>query len=105
MSRRKIVVNKKKKTKKARDTSVKDMMKFKQQLKLAENKENENAEVVSLIVSNELDVNKKDNYGYMKSVAAKLNWSTSRLLKTTDRVVKLLKEEEKNKEKEDEKSI
>jgi DNA-binding MarR family transcriptional regulator len=105
MSRRKIVINKVKKPRKERQVSVNEMMAFNNRLKRAHGMEYENAEVVALITSNKLDTTKLDDHKYIKEIAKELNWSRTKLVKTIDRVMKLLKEEEIEENKDEEKSV
>lgn len=67
-------------------------------LKRALRKEEENAEIITLITEGKLDLNQTSNYQHMQSAAKELNWSVGRLQKATERVSKLLENEKKEKE-------
>lgn len=103
MSRRKIksLVNKPKKPK-MQELSIKSMMQDKLNMKRAITKEEDNADVVSLIIEKKLDLSKRDDYKHMANIAKEMNWSVNRLFKTADRVTQLLKEEKETKEKNNE---
>ena len=103
MSRRKIKSQvKKPKKPKMQPLSIKSMMDSKLNINRAIVKEEDNADVVSLITEKKLDLSKGDDYKYMAKIAKEMNWSVSRLFKAADRVKQLLKEEEEAKEKSNE---
>lgn len=101
MSRKRIKchTNRKKKLK-GDGVSMKHITEMPLQMKRAMKKEGDNAEIVTLITEEKLDLEQIHNYKYMQSVAKDLNWSVGRLQKATDRVTKLLKSEEKEKDNE-----
>lgn len=97
MSRRKIKVNNiHKKRPHGNHANTRNQVDFLVQAKRLETREEDNAEVITLITSEELDLENKD-YKYLSTIANKLNWSVGRLQKATDRVTKLLKQEAKEK--------
>jgi hypothetical protein len=98
MSRRKIKLEIKKKRPKAVDHSVRKAMEFSRQMKREVRKEDENAEIVALITEEKLDLERQNDYKYMAAIAKEMEWSVGRLMKTTKRVAKLLKQEAKEKE-------
>ena len=103
MSKRRIKPEVKKiKKPKVQEISPKNMMIQTLNMKRAIAREDDNAEVVALITTGDLDILKIDDYKYMRSIAEKMNWKQNRLLKTANKVAELLKEEEKMKEKENE---
>ncbi len=101
MSRRKIKTGLgSKKKSKGMGGSMKHAMEIGIQMKRAVRKEDENSEVVALVTEEKLDLDKQHDYKYMAAIAKEMDWSVGRLMKTTERVTRLLKEEAEEKENE-----